>query len=132
MIEAELVLTPKLSAKLLRRRYNVSVYHEQSVLVPNDTRLLDSRTLPGKANAEFGLNVTQAVRMWSSSLARTYTLLVGLCSQSIPGFLVEHYWPSFIMCHTDVANSSISCFLSMFVFCFHFKFFLPNGFVKQY
>ncbi|PFX14351.1 Growth/differentiation factor 2 [Stylophora pistillata] len=76
VVEAELVLTSRLSAKLLRRRYNVSVYHEQSVLVPNDTRLLDSRTLPGKANAEFGLNVTQAVRMWSSSLARTYTLLV--------------------------------------------------------
>lgn len=89
VVEAELVLTPKLSAKLLRRRYNVSVCHEQSVLVPNDTRLWDSRTLPGRANAEFGLIVTQAVRMWSSSLARTYTLLVGLCTQSISGFLVE-------------------------------------------
>ena len=81
VVEAELVLTSKLSTRNLRRRYNVSVYYEQStsnMSAPNNTRLSDSRTFPKRANVEFGLNVTQAVRMWSSILARTYTLLVGL------------------------------------------------------
>ena len=79
VVEAELVVTSKRVASKMSRRYNVSVYVERSVLVPNDTRLLDSRAFPRRANVEFGLNVTRALKMWSSTSARTHILQVNLC-----------------------------------------------------
>ena len=77
VIEAELVLTSKRSR--ISRRFNVSVYVNETILAPNDSGRLDSRTLPRRANVEFGLNVTRALKAWSLLSENSYKLQVSYC-----------------------------------------------------
>ena len=76
LVEAELVVTSKQGSQWMSRKFIVSVYCNQSILAPNDTKPLDSRSFPRRPNVEFGLNVTRSVKVWSLSTAKTYTLQV--------------------------------------------------------
>ena len=76
LVEAELVVTSKQGSLWMSRKFIVSVYCNQSILTPNDTKPLDSHSFPRRANVEFGLNVTRAVKVWSLTTAKTYTLQV--------------------------------------------------------
>lgn len=76
LVEAELVVTSKQGSLWMNRKFIVSVYCNQSILAPNDTEPLDSHFFPRRANVEFGLNVTRAVKGWSLLTAKTYTLQV--------------------------------------------------------
>lgn len=74
LVEAQLIVTSKQGSLWMSRKFIVSVY--QPILAPNDTKPLDSRSFPRRANVEFGLNVTRAVKVWSITTAKTYTLQV--------------------------------------------------------
>lgn len=74
VVEAELILTSKRSR--VSRKFHVSVYGNEPVLAPNDNMWIDSRALPRKANVEFGLNVTRALRAWVLLSEKTYTFKV--------------------------------------------------------
>ena len=76
VVEAELVVTSKHGSLSMSRKFNVSVYIDQPVLAPNSTRPLDSHAFPRRGNVEIGLNVTRAVKVWSLSSAKTYTIQV--------------------------------------------------------
>ena len=73
-VEAELILTSKRSR--VSRKFHVSVYADQPVSAPNDNMWIDSRALPRRANVEFGLNVTPALRAWSLLSEKIYTFKV--------------------------------------------------------
>ena len=74
VVEAELVLTSKRSR--VSRKFNASVYADEPVLAPNDNMWIDSRVLPRRANVDFGLNVTHALRAWGLLSGKTYTFKV--------------------------------------------------------
>lgn len=78
IVDAELFVTSKQGSLATSRKFNVSVYFEQTILAPNGTRLLDSNAFPRRANVEVGLNVTRAVKAWSQTTAKTYRLQVKL------------------------------------------------------
>ena len=86
VIEAELVLTSKRSR--ISRRFSVSVYVDETILAPNGSGRLDSRALPRRANEEFGLNVTRALKAWSLLSENSYTLQVSYFwkNENIPTF----------------------------------------------
>lgn len=113
IVEAELIVTSKQGSLWMSRKYNASVYLEQSILAPNGTRLLDSHAFPRRANVEFGLNVTRAVKAWTLTTAKTYRLQVKLKINSI--FLDQlsgyraRYISSPFMPHSRHKNSSHRC-----------------------
>ena len=74
VVEAELILTSKRSR--VSRNFHVSVYADEPVLAPNDNMWIDSRALPRRANVEFGLNVTRALRAWGLLSEQSYTFKV--------------------------------------------------------
>ena len=76
LVEAELVVTSRQGSLWMSRKFMVSVYFSQPNLAPNITKPLDSQSFPRRANVEFGLNVTRAVKVWSIKTAKTYTLQV--------------------------------------------------------
>lgn len=76
LVEAELIVTSKQGSLWMSRKFIVSVYFNQAILAPNDTKPLDSQSFPRRANVEFGMNVTRAVKIWSVTPAKTYTLQV--------------------------------------------------------
>lgn len=78
IVDAELVVTSRQGSSAKSRKFNVSVYFEQTILAPNGTRLLDSYAFPRRANVEVGLNVTRAVKAWSQTRAKIYKLQVKL------------------------------------------------------
>ena len=99
-MEAELIVTSKQGSLWMSRKVNVSVYFDQSNLAPNDTRLLDSHAFPRRANVELGLNVTRAVKVWSLTTTKIYTLQVKRQFNSI--FLEQ-------LSHRRQKNSFHSC-----------------------
>ena len=76
LVEAELVVTSKQGSLWMSRKFVVSVYFNQPTVAPNETKPLDSQSFPPRANVEFGLNVTRAVKVWSLTAAKTYTMQV--------------------------------------------------------
>jgi len=76
LVEAQLMVTSRQGSLWMNRKFIVNVYYNQSILAPNDTKPLDSHSFPRRANVEFGLNVTRAVKVWSIKATKTYTLLV--------------------------------------------------------
>lgn len=74
VVEAELIFTSKISR--MSRKFNVSVYADQPVLAPNGSRRVVSRAFPRRANVQFGLNMTLALKAWSLSSERIYNLKV--------------------------------------------------------
>ena len=74
VVEAELVLTSRTSQ--MSGKINVSVYVGWPVLAPNGSARLESRALPRRANVEFRLNVTRALKAWSLSSEKMYSLQV--------------------------------------------------------
>jgi len=76
LVEAQLIVTSKQGSLWMNRKFIVSVYYNHSILAPKDTKPLDSQFFPRRANVEFVLNVTRAVKVWSITTAKTYTLQV--------------------------------------------------------
>lgn len=74
VVEAELVLTSKSSR--VSRKVNVSVLAGETFIMANGNGCLDSRALPRRANVEFGLNVTRALKAWSNFSEESYLLQV--------------------------------------------------------